>query len=537
MEWSITPRGEPYPMKINRILAISLAAAIAATGTLAVAAPVVRAAGDAQATSVAKEILLRKLGEWIGMPVRWDSKERTIEVDKGTETIRYRLTDEGISSREGTVYITQEALRRTLGIAASWSPDGKPALEAADAVTRANAFLTRLQSGDMESAYSFADADFRESKIPAWMLQWIGQLAAFPRTWGTVASDAVHTTVTVSFQGPAMPFDVEIRLNGDGQVDDLYATVRVDGYRSPAYDRPEAYKEQPLVVGEGDHAVQGTLTLPAGEGPFPAVVLVQGDGELDADSTVYAQKPFRDLAVGLAGQGIAVLRLPKTTREHFVQLSDRYTIDDEFADNALLAAELLARNPAIDPKRVYAAGHSRGGWMIPRILADDSEKRFAGAIVLAGADPRYSEIESYDHPELGGMVTPEELSFYREQLKLVKEPGFDPANPPQAFQLPPNAYWWADIAGYEPAEEAKKRDVDMLVLQGEEDFQVPAVSLQGWKEVYAGRANVEYRSYPKLTHLFTEGTLEDGVQNYLRPANVDAQVVDDIASWIGERAR
>ncbi|WP_051318533.1 stalk domain-containing protein [Cohnella thermotolerans] len=537
---------------IPRSLTVSLALAVAWTGQAA-GSPGAWAATNAPAAGQASamaDIPLRKLGEWIGLTIHWEPKQRTIIAAKGTDTIRLRLEDEGRASatangrtirldggvavRGGTVYVTRDALRQTLGIEASWA-NGKPVIDSADAQTRANAFLTRLQRGDAESAYSLANAAFKAATIPAGLQEWIRQLSAYPRTWGTVAADAVHTTVTVTYQGPKMPFDVEVRLDRDGQVDDLYATMRMEGYRAPAYDRPDSYKEMPVVVGTGDHAVQATLTLPSGEGPFPAVILVQGDGELDADSTVFAQKPFRDLAAGLAGQQIAVLRMPKTTREHYVQLADHYTVEDEFVDNPLLAAEALATYPSIDPQRIYVAGHSRGGWMVPRILARDSKRLLAGAIVLAGADPRYSEIDSYDHPELGGMLPAEELAYYREQLKLVRQPDFDPANPPASFDLPPNPYWWSDIDSYEPAKEAQLRDADMLVLQGEQDFQVPAASLQGWKDIYEGRPNVEYRTYPNLTHLFTEGTLENGISNYAKPANVDPQVIEDIAKWIADR--
>ncbi|WP_223070048.1 hypothetical protein [Paenibacillus caui] len=98
--------------------------------------------------------------------------------------------------------------------------------------------------------------------------------------------------------------------------------------------------------------------------------------------------------------------------------------------------------------------------------------------------------------------------------------------------MPPNPYWWDDIKGYEPAKEAKLRSVDMLILQGEQDFQVPKESLLGWKEVYKGRTNVDFRTYPGLTHLFTKGSLDKGIQNYLNADNVDKQVIDDIANWI-----
>jgi len=67
------------------------------------------------------------------------------------------------------------------------------------------------------------------------------------------------------------------------------------------------YRERDVTVAR-EWSLPGTLTIPVGPGPFPAVVLVHGSGPNDRDETVGANKPFRDLALGLASRGIAVLR-------------------------------------------------------------------------------------------------------------------------------------------------------------------------------------------------------------------------------------
>jgi uncharacterized protein len=43
-------------------------------------------------------------------------------------------------------------------------------------------------------------------------------------------------------------------------------------------------------------ALSGTLTLPEGEGPFPAVLLIAGSGTQDRDETMYGHRPFLVLA-------------------------------------------------------------------------------------------------------------------------------------------------------------------------------------------------------------------------------------------------
>src|SRR6185369_4322477 len=92
-------------------------------------------------------------------------------------------------------------------------------------------------------------------------------------------------------------------------------------YQPPAYVVPSMFREQELTVGAGtEWALPATLTLPTGTGPFPAVVLVHGSGPNDRDETIGPNKPFQDLAQGLASQGIAVLRYEKRTKQHPVAM-------------------------------------------------------------------------------------------------------------------------------------------------------------------------------------------------------------------------
>src|SRR5450432_3593292 len=104
--------------------------------------------------------------------------------------------------------------------------------------------------------------------------------------------------------------------------------------------------------------------MPKGDGPFPAVVLLHGSGPNDRDESIGPNKPFRDLAGGLASQGIAVLRYEKRTKAHAArfsaELKERVTVQEEVVDDALLAVQRLRQTAGIDPRRLYVLGHSLG---------------------------------------------------------------------------------------------------------------------------------------------------------------------------------
>lgn len=69
--------------------------------------------------------------------------------------------------------------------------------------------------------------------------------------------------------------------------------------------RRDAMSEIEVAIGPTGSTLPGTLTLPAGDKPAPAIVLVSGSGPNDRDETVGPLKPFQDLALGLAARGIA----------------------------------------------------------------------------------------------------------------------------------------------------------------------------------------------------------------------------------------
>ena len=151
---------------------------------------------------------------------------------------------------------------------------------------------------------------------------------------------------------------------------------------------PETIAEEKIIVGEDTgYELEGLLTLPKEtEGKLPAIVLVHGSGPSDKDETAFAYKPFRDLAWGLAEQGIAVIRYDKRTLTYGKEMAEHkehLTVHEETVEDAIRAAALVKADERIDQEHVYLAGHSLGGMLAPRIDAEGGD--FAGLIILAGS--------------------------------------------------------------------------------------------------------------------------------------------------------
>ena len=412
-----------------------------------------------------------------------------------------------------------------------------------ESVTDARAFIELLVNKKFASAVEQFDSTMKtalpETKLAETWTSVQAQVGPFKQA-GAARSEkrGEFTVVVVTCDFQNLALDVSVVFDQQKRVAGLFfAPAKKADYVPPAYAKADTFREKEITVGSGEWALPGTLTVPVGTGPFPAVVLVHGSGPNDRDETIGPNKPFRDLAGGLASRGVAVLRYEKRTKQHVAKIVSipNLTAKEEVLDDALAAVELLRKTEGIDAKRIFVLGHSLGGMFVPRIGRLDPN--IAGLIALAGATRALEDVI----PEqlayifsLDGTVSAEEqkqIDQAKEQAAKVKAlKAEDAGSTTPIFGVPVS--YWLDLRGYDPAESAKGLKQPMLILQGERDYQVTMEDFKKWNAALGGRSNVTLKSYPGLNHLFIAGTSRSTPLEYDQLGHVDERVIDDIASWI-----
>ena len=421
-----------------------------------------------------------------------------------------------------------------------------PQTAAPQPAVTAEAFFDRLVARDFAGGIAMGNANLlksmSEEKLREMWTAIGAQAGPFKaRAAGAAAPAGNGHAVTIRATFALAQFDFVIGVV-EGRVSGLSVRPIPPPSSPPPYAKAETFTEREVTVGAGEWALPGTLSIPSGDGPFPAVVLVHGSGPNDRDETIGPNRPFRDLAHGLASRGIAVLRYDKRTRVHGAKLASvaRPTVREETVEDAALAVSLLASMPRIAPDRIIVAGHSLGGMLVPRIAAAAPQAR--AFIVLAGA-ARTLEQAILEQTEyiagLDGQVTAAEqarIDSARKDAAAVRALTAADIEAKTTIAGVPASYW-LDLKGYDPPEAAQAITRPLLILQGERDYQVTMKEFARWQASLDGRAHVTMKSYPALNHLFMPGSGPGAPLEYALPRHVDEQVVRDIAAWIHEQVR
>jgi dienelactone hydrolase len=421
-------------------------------------------------------------------------------------------------------------------------------------VQRARGFIAALEKGDFQASVADFDVTMTKALGPEKMAvlwkQLTAQLGPFKKQSGARREQlAGYEIAYVTCEFEKDKIDARVVMDSSRRISGLQFVPSgpPPAYAPPKYADPALFEERDVTVGAGEWALPGTVAVPKGGGPFPALVLVHGSGANDRDETLGPNKAFKDLAWGLASRGIAVLRYEKRTRQYGPKLAaDKslvaaMTVKEETIDDALEAVKRLEATPGIDPKRIFVLGHSLGGMLVPRIAVAGKDLGIAGFICMAGATRPLDETilrqMTYIYGLDGSLSDDEkkQLDGFRTQIAQIKAlQGSDAGKEIRIMNASPR--YWLDLRGYNPPELARHVPQPILILQGSRDYQVTIEDFENWKKALGTRPNVEFKLYEKLNHMFYEGQGFPTPNEYTAiHGSVAEYVVADIAAFVKKR--
>jgi dienelactone hydrolase len=263
----------------------------------------------------------------------------------------------------------------------------------------------------------------------------------------------------------------------------LTAVVFLAPVARSAPDAGAPQREQEVTLPSGSITLAGTLVLPAGPGPHPAIVLVHGSGD-------GPRQPLLNFARRFAEDGLVALVYDKRGSGRSQGSWVRSSLDD-LASDALAGVRLLRSRPDVDAKRIGVWGISQGGWVVPRAAAREPDA-FAFMVLVTGGAVHPRDVERTDAAAKldAAQVNPEQkqkgLALYDRYLAYLgngkDRAGLEAALKASADQpegralqleriMPAPDGWsaWSWVANYDPLEDIRKLRVPILVVLGGQD--------------------------------------------------------------------
>ncbi len=282
----------------------------------------------------------------------------------------------------------------------------------------------------------------------------------------------------------------------------------------------------------------GTLALPPhANRRVPIIVMVQGSGVQDRDSTIGPNKIFQQMAIAFAEKGIATLRYdrrPKFATSSFLAHPD---LDHEVVIDAASALAYCDTLPEVDPRQVYLLGHSLGAELAPDIVRrrlNQQPNSVRGMILMSGIARPIDVVMLEQIRALGKAQggTPELIDPIVAAWTDVFATAKDPRTPDSELlgvgtKTP--ASYWRDWMNRKPTVTMATLNMPTLVLRGENDNNVTHSDFEALLAA-ARTPGSAGREFPGLNHEYQVGT-GNGIE-VLKPAQVAEAPIDTIVQWV-----
>ena len=329
---------------------------------------------------------------------------------------------------------------------------------------------------------------------------------------------------------------------------------------------PFPYANEEVQFAAGPVRLAGTLTIPQGQAPFPAVLLISGSGLQNRDQELFGHKPFWVLADHLARAGIAVLRVDDAGAGNSTPHPQPPTTAD-FAADAAAAVDFLKDDARMSA--IGLVGHSEGGAIAPMLASRRADVAFVvllaapgvpGAELMrqqnkrifaaAGIGGEQREVLLGLIDQLFGILADEDASedevrqgvesVIRQQMAAngVPTDRQDAAQVRQAVEQALNP-WLRYFLKLDPRPALAATKVPVLALNGDLDVQVDAEqNLDAIATALneGGNEDVTVRRLAGLNHLFQPaktGLVDEyaNIETTMAPA-----VLDLVRDWVLARA-
>lgn len=417
-----------------------------------------------------------------------------------------------------------------------------------EAEKKALLFLNHLQLGQSKEAWNMLDSTVQQ-KINAhflavtWM-QISDQLGQLKDTNGFISETnqgKIEVHIGCIFEKQTLDF--KTILDPDHLLIEGFFVVPEKSklaWRMPKYAKPERFRERDFPLKNGSFELPGKLCVPQTTEKVPVVIIAHGSGPQGMDGDLGPNKTYKDLAYGLASEQIASYRFDKRTKVYGLQSSehpDSLKLADEFIDD--IRAIIHQLHASKEFSEVWLLGHSLSAGFAPAIANHLPTLSHLKGIIMLGAPFRpLDSLVLVQLQYLASLQTEnlddwqQKINEYKEELSYLRSTDFNLDADAKFLPLQLPAVYWMELISYQPALAIQQLSVPALVLQADDDYQVPLVEFESWKAAAGKKKNIRFIRYKGLNHGFMPSLGKKGAAQYEHATNVDQKVIQDIVRFV-----
>lgn len=290
---------------------------------------------------------------------------------------------------------------------------------------------------------------------------------------------------------------------------------------TPNQDTPQSnIEEKKFILESNGYKLNAVYTYINDGKAHPAVLLISGSGPSDYDETLGTLKPFKDIAEGLANEGINSLRVDKRTFSYAAEFNVKCGIEEEYLDDCNAAIEYLKSQ---NVSGLYLLGHSLGGQIATELAANIDG---IDGMILFNSSARHLADIACDQYSALDPVNQESYRTYANAAKnatAISAKGY--------YYYSASDYYWASYNQMDTAKNISDANIKALIVNSRFDKQSFDEDLELWQTLFSNSENVSIRVYDDISHFGYKIDTTDPTSIYTQ-VDFPKELIIDFANFI-----
>ena len=298
-------------------------------------------------------------------------------------------------------------------------------------------------------------------------------------------------------------------------------TITNETTNIPNKDIPQgSIEEKHFVLESNGYKLNAVYTYIDDGNAHPAVLLIAGSGPSDYDETLGTLKPFKDIANGLAKEGINSLRVDKRTFSYAANFDIKCGIEEEYLDDCNTAIEYLKSQ---NISGLYLLGHSLGGQIATELAASIEG---VDGMILFNSSARHLADIACDQYSAADPVNIESYITYAEAAKNATA-----SSAKGYYYYGATDYYWASYNSIDTAQNIVEANINTLIINSKFDKQSFDEDLNLWSTLFSDSANVSICVYDDISHFGYKIDTTDPSSIYTQ-VDFPSEVISDFTDFI-----